>query len=175
MSCCGDNLDSSQEQYIRKDGKIAFIANQSMGGNRLTDVSDAQDDGDAINYGQLVQAISQVQSIGEKYITAIPITAFTVVRIGLDGFLYPADSRDQLIMNTVIGITLESKVENSPMQVAQFGNISGLSGLLTGTPYFFDSDGQLTTSAPSTGFTQVVGIAKSSTELLFDLQIPLGV
>lgn len=175
MSCCGDNLDSSQEQYIRKDGKIVFIANQSMGGNRLTDVSNAQDDGDAINYGQLLQSISQVQSIGGEYITATPITEFTVVSIGLDGLLYPANSSDPTFMDTVIGITLESKVENSPIQVAQFGVISNLSGLLLGNAYFFDSYGQLTTSIPSIGFTQVVGIAKSSTQLLLDIQIPVGV
>ena len=174
MSCCGENLDSSQEIYIRKDGKIAFIANQSMGGNRLTNVGDAQNDGDAINYGQLVQAISQVQSIGETYTTAIPITLFTIVSLGSDGLLYPADSSDQSFMDKVIGITLESKVENSPIKVSQFGLIKGLSGQQTGTPYFFDSNGQLTVSAPSSGFTQVVGIAKSPTELLFDLQIPIG-
>jgi len=175
MSCCEGNLDSSQESYIRKDGKIAFIANQSMGGNRLTDVKNSQEDGDAINYGQLVQALSQVQSIGETYTTAVPITAFTVVSIGLDGLIYPGDSSDQDVMNTIIGIAIESKVENSPIQVVQFGTISDLTGLLTGTPYFFDSNGQLTVSAPSSGFTQIVGMAKSSTELLFELQIPLGV
>lgn len=175
MSCCGENLSPSQEKYIRKDGKIAFIANQSMGGNRLTDVADAQNDGDAVNYGQLINAISQVQNIGDTYTTATPITAFTVVSLGTDGLIYPADSSDQNVMDKVIGIVLESKVENVPVRVSHFGLISGFTGLQTGVPYFFDANGQLTVSTPTSGFTQVVGIAKSSTEFLFDLQIPIGV
>lgn len=175
MSCCDGNLDSSQENYIRKDGKIVFTASQSMGGNRLTDVKDGQNDGDAVNYGQLVQALSQVQSIGNTYTTAVPVTAFTIVSIGLDGLIYPGDSSDQSFINTIIGISIESKVENSPIQIIQFGTISNLTGLIAGTSYFFDSNGQLTVSAPSIGFTQIIGIAKSSSELLFELQIPIGV
>ncbi len=175
MSCCESNLSPSQEIYIRKDGKIAFIANQSMGGNRLTGVGDAQEDCDAINYGQLVQAISQVKTLGDVYTTAVPITEYTIVSIGLDGLIYPADSSNQINMNTVIGMAIESKVENSPINIVQFGLISGLSDLSIGVPYFFDSNGQLTVSAPPTGFTQIVGIAKSDNTFLLDLQIPVGI
>jgi hypothetical protein len=175
MSCCEGNLDSSQEKYIRKDGKIDFIASQSMGGNRLTNLANALNDGDAVNYGQLTEAITQVNGIGNTYTTAVPIDSLTVVSVGLDGLIYPADGSDQSIMNTIVGISTETKVENSTMRVIQFGTLSNLTDLITGTPYYFDETGTLTVSAPSTGFTQIIGLAKSPTELLVDLETPIAI
>lgn len=175
MSCCGDNIPVNQEQYIRKDGKVTFIANQSMGGNRLTNVADAQNNGDAINLGQLNELIQNVLGIGNTYKTGVPIEQNTVVYMGTDGLIYPANSSDSNIINKVIGITTESKVENSDINVITYGTITSVNSLTLGATYYFDTNGQLTQSAPSTGFSQVVGIATTSTTLLFDLQLPVGI
>jgi len=175
MSCCDDNIPLNQEKYIRKDGKVTFIANQSMGGNRLTNVADAQNNGDAINLGQLNELIQNVLSIGNTYKTGVPIEQHTVVYMGTDGLIYPANSSDINIINKVIGITTESKVENSDINVITYGNVTSLNSLIVGTAYYFDINGQLTQSAPSTGFSQVVGSTITSTILLFDLQLPVRI
>ena len=47
----GDEIMSTM--YIRKDGTIVFVANQSMGGNRLVQVADPIDPQDAVNYRTL--------------------------------------------------------------------------------------------------------------------------
>lgn len=57
--------------YIRKDGSIVFIANQSMGNNRLTDVADPVDGGDAINLRTLETAIRE---ISESFTGLTPIS-----------------------------------------------------------------------------------------------------
>jgi len=174
MSCCGENIPVNQEPYIRRDGKVAFTGNQSMGGNRLSNLSDAIENGDAINLGQLNNLIDSISGIGKKYITGIPINIHTIVYINSDGLLYPANSSDTNIINKVIGITLESKVENSELKVSTFGNVIGFNNLSIDSTYFFDSNGQLTLSPPSTGFSQSIGVASSNTELLLNLQTPVG-
>lgn len=48
------------ERYIRTDGSVPFENNQSMGGYRLTNVSDAINNGDAVNLSQLSAVEDQI-------------------------------------------------------------------------------------------------------------------
>jgi hypothetical protein len=60
--------------YIRRDGTIPFIANQSMGGYRLTEVADPIDNFDAVNLRTLTTAINN-----DPIVTTVPSTSTVAV------------------------------------------------------------------------------------------------
>jgi len=61
---------SNEEDYIRKDGSIAFIGPQSMGNNKLTSVTDGTSSDDAAAFGQIATAIGP-QSMGNNKLTSV--------------------------------------------------------------------------------------------------------
>lgn len=55
--------------YIRADGTIDFTADQSMGGNRLTNVDDGVDGGDAVNVSQFQAISNQFSNLLAKFLS----------------------------------------------------------------------------------------------------------
>lgn len=51
-------LDTIEAAYIKKDGTVAFTADQSMGSNKLTNVANGTAASDAVNKGQLDSAVA---------------------------------------------------------------------------------------------------------------------
>ena len=59
-------LDDDHTQYIREDGTRAFSGDQSMGGNKLTNLADGTAASDAVNKGQLDFATAGLQDFRES-------------------------------------------------------------------------------------------------------------
>lgn len=57
---------ANDADVIKKDGSVAFTADQSMGGNKLTNVAAGTASGDAVNYAQL-QAVESIIAQFEWY------------------------------------------------------------------------------------------------------------
>jgi len=163
--------------YIRKDGQTTFTDNQSMGNNKLTDLAPAENDFDAVNLAQVTTLIAEaatVTNISRSYTAGESIAAFKTVYMNTDGSIYIADTSDVTLMGKIIGITTESGTLGESINVTTVGIITEMSGLTTGSYYFFNSAGNLTTTVPTSGFTQIMGNAVSATEFLVNMQIPLG-
>jgi hypothetical protein len=92
-----------------------------------------------------------------------------------DGMVYVADSSDLTHMDKILGVAITNQVAGGSVSVVTIGTIDGFSGLIVGTEYFVSSGGALTITPPTTGFTQVMGIATSATEFLVNMRLPLGV
>lgn len=171
----GGYVPSNNNIYIRKDGTITFTHNQSMGGNKLTDLQDPTDPTDAVNLRTLQEYVRSSDTIGNNYTAGENISLHQVVIIGTDGLVYNADSSDLSHMDKVIGITTSNQITGGLIPVVTVGTIDGFTSLNTGIEYFVSSSGALTNIPPSTGFTQIIGTAINSTTFLVDLKIPIGV
>jgi hypothetical protein len=171
---CNDLVINANNPYIRKDGTIPFAANQSLGGNKFTNVGDATESTDLVNYGQLLNAITNITAIGHNFVCGVNIPAFTAVYIKTDGKIYAANSSDVNQMNKVIGITSTDGLSCDDIKIIQYGIIQGMTGLLPGKYYFFDTTGKLTYNPPSTGYTQIVGVALTPTIFQVGLQVPIS-
>lgn len=71
-----------------------------------------------------------------------------------------------------IGITNASVTNGNPVDVVLHGECNQLGGLIAGSSYFADINGGLTTSAPLTGISQIIGVAKNSITIVVELQKP---
>ncbi len=171
---CNDLIVNANNPFVKKDGTIPFTANQSLGGNKFTDVADGAKPNDLVNYGQLLSALNGITSIGNEYMAGENIPAFTIVHIKSDGKLYKANNTDISQMNKVIGITTKAALYCDMVKVAQMGTLKGLNDMTPGRYYFFNSNGRLDYNAPTTGFSQIVGFATSPTVFLVGIQIPIG-
>jgi hypothetical protein len=171
---CNDLIINANNPYIKKDGTVIFSANQSLGGNKFTNVGDAVNKDDLVNYGQLLTALGNITSIGGEYICGENIPPFTVVYIKTDGKIYKANTNDITQMNKIIGITTASALNCDVIKVIQVGVLKGLSGIIPGKYYFFNSTGVLDYHAPTTGFTQVVAVGILPTMIQVTIQIPMG-
>lgn len=161
--------------FIRSDGTIKFIDNQSMGGNNLTDIADPVNPTDAVNLRTLEEFVRSSDTIGNNYTAGEDLMLHRVVYIHTDGNVYEADSSDITQMNKIIGVTIDNTIADDSIPVVTIGTIDGFTGLNIGNEYFVSSSGALTHIPPTTGFTQVMGVAVSVTELLVNMQVPLGV
>lgn len=163
--------------FIRRDGKTVFIANQSMGNNRLTNLAPGEDPFDAVNLSQvesLIQLATETLNINRTYIAGENISAYKVVYIHTDGMVYMANSSDVTQMGKIIGITTEAKLDGEEINVVTCGIVTGLNSLTIGGKYFFNTAGSLTTTIPTTGFTQIIGNAISSSIILVNMETPIG-
>ena len=171
---CNDYVVNANSPFIRKDGSVPFASNQSLGGNKFTNVGNATDATDLVNYGQLLNAIQNVTAIGHNFVCATNIPAFTAVIIQSNGQIITANSSDITQMNKVIGVTYSTALLCEDSKIIQSGIIQGLTGLLPGKYYFFDTNGTLTYTAPTVGFTQIVGVALTNTIFQVSLQTPMS-
>lgn len=92
-----------------------------------------------------------------------------VVIVAANGMIYHADSSNVAHAGSVIGMVTGAVTSGATATVETEGIITGLSGLTPGMTYFFNNTGALAATAPVTGFSQAVGVAKSATELSIEL------
>lgn len=89
------DLTKLAETVIQADGGQAFTADQSMGGNKLTNLDDGTDPGDAINLSQLEAAVAAIASGSAKNVVRLATTA-NITLSGtqtIDGVAGSADDR----------------------------------------------------------------------------------
>lgn len=170
--CCKPG--STSGEYINKNGTVTFIANQSMGGYKLTNLGNATSDTDAVNLGQVKSLISLSNTVGSTQIAGESIDDFQAVFIHTDGKVYVANSDDIDQMGKIIGIASSAKGINEEINIISFGKISGLSSLQGGSNYYISNTGYLSYIPPTIGFVQIMGIALSSTEFMLLMQPPIG-
>ncbi|HEX7295269.1 MAG TPA: hypothetical protein VF251_05915 [Pyrinomonadaceae bacterium] len=89
------DLSKLAEPVIQADGGQSFTADQSMGGNKLTNLDDGTNPGDAINLSQLEAAVAAIASGSAKNVVRLATTA-NIVLSGtqtIDGVAGSADDR----------------------------------------------------------------------------------
>lgn len=89
------DLSKLAEAVIQADGGQAFTADQSMGGNKLTNLDDGTNPGDAINLSQLEAAVAAIASGSAKNVVRLATTA-NITLSGtqtIDGVAGSADDR----------------------------------------------------------------------------------
>lgn len=74
--------------WIKKDGSVAFTGNQSIGGNKLTNVGTATVSTDGVNLGQMQSAIAALNSLFDSKPSAKAATTgnITISNPGTDTF-----------------------------------------------------------------------------------------
>lgn len=132
---------------VKKDGSVAFIGNQSMGGNKLTDVATPVADGDAANKAFVISSIAALgnafeyvgvveggadaasafdlaslaqKSAGDYY----KVTVGGYVKVGAGAAFY-VNSKDGLIFNTTGGV---DKIDNTDSEVSGTANFVKVTG-----------------------------------------------
>ncbi|MDD5433022.1 MAG: hypothetical protein PHO70_08615 [Candidatus Omnitrophica bacterium] len=146
-----------------------------MGGHRLTSLADPVDPTDAVNLRTLQEFVRSSDTIGNTYTAGETISLHSVVMMNTDGNVYVADSSNVAHMDKIIGVAISNQIAGGSIPVVTIGTIAGFTGLIVGTEYFVSSGGALTITPPTSGFTQVMGIATSATEFLVNMRLPLGV
>lgn len=88
-------LSKLAEAVIQADGGQAFTADQSIGGNKLTNLDDGTNPGDAVNLSQLEAAVAAIASGSAKNVVRLATTA-NITLSGtqtIDGVAGSADDR----------------------------------------------------------------------------------
>lgn len=97
-----------------------------------------------------------------------------LVMLGTDGKLYLNDPSDTTTYQRCVGFTMQSAVTNQSVKVLITGHITDTSwALSTGSIYYAGALGAITTSIPSSGISQMVGVAQSSSTLIIDIKQPV--
>lgn len=106
--------------------------------------------------------------------TRIVLTFDCEVSAAVDDLVYQdAITETKVLVNTdntqqkpTIGVIL-TKPTSTTCEVLVLGIRTGFTGLSIGQKVFLDTDGTATSSAPSTGYLQTLGVAVSSTTIFF--------
>jgi len=159
--------------YIRKDGLTIFIADESMTGFKLIDGAAGSMMKDSVILSQLQDVLSSTPRVAAQVTAGETINALQVVYIGVDGFVHVADNNNPLCINTTFGIAMNTANATQPIMVCSAGSVNGFSGLVTTQNYWLGSAGSLVTTAPTSGISQLLGIAISTTEFMLLPQIPI--
>jgi hypothetical protein len=183
-TCCTSNSGSSStggsseltsNDYINRKGTVIFIADQSMGGHKLTNLGDAVEDTDAVNLGQVKELILSNNAAGSMQTAGETINVFQPVYMHTDGLVYVAKSNDINLMGKVIGIATSTKNINESIRIINIGELSDVpTPLQTGLNYYISSTGYLTYIPPTTGFVQIMGIASSTSDFILLMHPPIG-
>lgn len=91
-----------------------------------------------------------------------------------DNKVYLASNDNLECFNKLIGISRNAANENGGLRVAK-SNIMYLSGwgLEVDKLYYLGLNGAITSTQPTTGIVQIIGIAKSSNELEIKISLPI--
>lgn len=106
----------------------------------------------------------------------IPIVnSLTVLAIDKYSHTLVVASNDNLgIIGSVIGITkIASSAGSYVTIIGNGGLVNGFTGLIVGEKYYLSTNGQLTTSLPTYGFIQQIGVAVTTTILSINLGLPI--
>ena len=160
--------------YIRKDGITVFIADESMAGFKLTNSAVGTTTTDSINLGQLQEFIVSTPKLSVQYTAGETISPLQIVYLPVSGLVYVADNTSTSVINSIMGFALNSATVNQPIMVCIAGSVNGFTGLQPSHNYWLGDLGQLVIDAPPvTGFSQLMGIAISTTEFMIIPQMPM--
>lgn len=102
------------------------------------------------------------------------ISGHRLVKTTTSGKVGYASSIDLASANNILGMTLNAAADGDTLTVIQSGKVTEPSWTFTpDTHLFCGVDGTLTQTQPATGFSLVVGIALSPTELLLGIKQPI--
>jgi len=120
--------------------------------------------------GDLIDPL--VTGLGLTAVATETINAGALVNLWLSGGVIKVRNADNTAEGKeAFGFVTSSYVSTDTVSIYQMGTIGGLSSLTIGSRYYLGTSGGITLTAPTTTGTVVqwVGIAVSSTELLFQL------
>lgn len=171
--CCPGFVVPESGLYIRKDGSVVYMGEQSMGDNKLTNLAFAISNDETVPLQQLLQSIGLIPKIATVFTAGENIGANMVVRLGIDGMAYLASASDITHINRIIGISSSDSLTGQDVIVTIKGTTNNFTNLVQGREYWLGDNGSMSLTAPLTGFTQVVGIATSCEAFIVNPQIPL--
>lgn len=123
------------------------------------------------------QGIQGAQGASAGTITMLAdgaISGHRLVKTTTSGKVGYASSVDMASANTILGMTLNAAADGDTLTVIQSGKVIEPSWTFTpDTHLFCGVDGTLTQTQPATGFSLVVGIAISPTEVLLGIKQPI--
>lgn len=142
------NRDS---RYIRADGSIPFSDDQTMANHKLTNVGNAEDLGDAVNLGQLLNIISSISA---------PISIYNVVE---SGNIEDVDQTDYTAVKWFVSVTDLTTEDTYASEVVAVNTTSGIvfneSNLVgTGDVYTttaYENSGNIVISINNTGLNDL--------------------
>lgn len=105
-------------------------------------------------------------------VTAENINADRAV-VNIGGLAYNFDPTDLSHYRKVVGISRNSVTTGQPVKILVNEQIATGLTLTAGAIYFGDTAGQLTTTAPTSGISQPLGVAIDATKLLIQIQTPI--
>lgn len=108
-------------------------------------------------------------SVIVEIVAAEPITAYSVVTV--DGYL--ADSADLSAFNRVLGVSNEAMATGFPVSVVQKGIVENPAWAWTTGDRIFLNGGSLSTTPVSSGFSQLIGLAKDSQTIVVECEDPI--
>ena len=96
------------------------------------------------------------------------VNGFQVVYLASDGTARPADGFNPTHAGKVVGLASAAQPEGEPAIIQLAGEIKNPAWHLTpGGVYFLVAGGEISMTPPESGFVQKIGVAKTSTELVF--------
>ena len=73
----------------------------------------------------------------------------------------------------LVGITKTSASQGSNVEIITYGELTGLTGLVTDSILYLQANGTISATYPATGYVQRVGVALSPTSALINIQPPI--
>jgi len=73
----------------------------------------------------------------------------------------------------LLGITMGAASQNSSVNIQGVGELDGFSGLTVNSKVYLQENGVISSTMPTAGFIQQVGIALTSTKILINIQPPI--
>lgn len=92
-----------------------------------------------------------------------------VVVLTPSGAIY-ADNRSPSHANKIVGVTVGAASMGSNASIQAAGELDGFSALTPGDPVYLSIDGIITQTLPNSGFLSQIGVAKTSTKVLINIQ-----
>lgn len=102
------------------------------------------------------------------------VKAYQVVMLLVDGTIAPADGTNVTHAGKVMGITLEDGLAGELVDVIRGGVVLNPGWTLSPSEqYFVGAGGDITNIAPTTGFSQVLGLAETPIALYLAVEAPI--
>lgn len=127
----------------------------------------------------LQKTIDYIKSLvgknSDKYtVGASGVNAYQVVILTALGEVSPADSTNITHAGKVIGIVLQDGLPGALVEVCRGGTLLNENWLLNPSDtYFVGIGGEITNVVPTTGFSQVIGIAETTDALYVNVETPI--
>lgn len=167
---CVSVTDTPDGIVVVKDSLDAYLINDSVDSVKVNDSVEPYKIYD-------VQKVNNITINGVGILTSKTageiISAGKVVSVS-NNTLIKADNTVLSTVNSVIGITTISANQGDVITAFQVGKIINLSWSWTpDLPLFVSTNGDMTQTVPTTGYSMIVGIAISATEINFEIKTPV--